>query len=93
MPGAPQFDDEFRERFRELLVWRRDVRLFQRARLPRGIVEELLGPHVWLLPWAANLALCQVTAPERRGQSGGSSSERFGGLWLVRRRQARLTRD
>ena len=35
--GKPMdFDDAFRARLRDLLVWRRDVRRFRRDPLPRG---------------------------------------------------------
>ena len=51
------FDAAFRQRLRELLVWRRDVRHFLRDPLPNGIIEELialacLAPSVGLSePW------------------------------------------
>jgi len=51
------FDAAFRERLRELLVWRRDVRRFVHDPLPTGIIEELiamacLAPSVGLSePW------------------------------------------
>jgi 5,6-dimethylbenzimidazole synthase len=53
----PDFDDAFRARLRELLTWRRDVRRFRRAALPRGTLERLiemacLAPSVGLSqPW------------------------------------------
>ena len=68
MPAAPHFDDEFRERFRDLLIWRRDVRRFQREPLPPGLLQELIGlaclaPSVGLSePWR----FVQVIAPDRR---------------------------
>jgi 5,6-dimethylbenzimidazole synthase len=68
--GAPHFDEPFRERFRDLLAWRRDVRRFQRTPLPPGLLRELLGlaclaPSVGLSePWR----FVQVNAPERREQ-------------------------
>jgi len=52
-----RFDVAFRERLRELLVWRRDVRRFLRDPLPIGKIEELialacLAPSVGLSePW------------------------------------------
>jgi 5,6-dimethylbenzimidazole synthase len=55
--GAPEFDSEFRERLCDLLRWRRDVRRFQRAALPEGAIERLIGlaclsPSVGLSePW------------------------------------------
>jgi 5,6-dimethylbenzimidazole synthase len=51
------FDDGFRARLRDLLVWRRDVRRFRRDPLPRGTLERLiqlacLAPSVGLSqPW------------------------------------------
>jgi 5,6-dimethylbenzimidazole synthase len=36
------FDDAFRNRLRELLVWRRDVRHFRREPLPSGTLEGLI---------------------------------------------------
>jgi 5,6-dimethylbenzimidazole synthase len=51
------FDDAFRERLRELILWRRDVRRFRRDPLPNGTVERLLelaslAPSVGLSqPW------------------------------------------
>ena len=58
-PTAVQqaFDQQFQSRFRDLLVWRRDVRRFQSRALPAGALEELLGlaclaPSVGLSePW------------------------------------------
>jgi 5,6-dimethylbenzimidazole synthase len=57
MPPAPQFNDDFRARLRELLTWRRDVREFRRDPLPDGAAERLietagLAPSVGLSqPW------------------------------------------
>jgi 5,6-dimethylbenzimidazole synthase len=54
---APQFDADFRERLRDLLRWRRDVRRFKRAKLLEGTIERLiatacLAPSVGLSePW------------------------------------------
>jgi 5,6-dimethylbenzimidazole synthase len=54
---APQFDEPFRARLRELLAWRRDVRHFRREPLPAGTLERLieyasLAPSVGLSqPW------------------------------------------
>ncbi len=54
---ATDFDDAFRARLRDLLVWRRDVRCFQRDPLPAGTLERLihlacLAPSVGLSqPW------------------------------------------
>src|SRR5438270_13885422 len=53
----PEFDAEFRERLRDLLRWRRDVRRFKRTKLPEGTIERLiatacLAPSVGLSePW------------------------------------------
>jgi 5,6-dimethylbenzimidazole synthase len=51
------FDEEFRVRLRDLLIWRRDVRRFRRDPLPVGTLERLfetacLAPSVGLCqPW------------------------------------------
>jgi 5,6-dimethylbenzimidazole synthase len=51
------FDDAFREKLGELLLWRRDVRHFRRNPLPAGTIERLLelatlAPSVGLSqPW------------------------------------------
>ena len=68
MSLAPQFDDAFRARLRDLLVWRRDVRRFCLDPLPDGAIERLLttaclAPSVGLSqPWRFVL----VEASERR---------------------------
>jgi 5,6-dimethylbenzimidazole synthase len=55
VPGT--FDDAFRERLRELLIWRRDVRRFRTEPLKPGTLERLieiacLAPSVGLSqPW------------------------------------------
>jgi 5,6-dimethylbenzimidazole synthase len=55
--NAPEFNPEFRERLRDLLKWRRDVRGFKRTKLPEGTIERLiaiacLAPSVGLSePW------------------------------------------
>jgi 5,6-dimethylbenzimidazole synthase len=56
--GKPaDFDDAFRARLRDLLIWRRDVRRFRRDPLPYGTLERLielacLAPSVGLSqPW------------------------------------------
>jgi len=56
-PASIAFDEAFRARLRDLLVWRRDVRRFRRDPLPAGVVDELielacLAPSVGLSqPW------------------------------------------
>ena len=56
-PTQLSFDNAFRERLRDLLVWRRDVRRFRREALPDGALEALielacLAPSVGLSqPW------------------------------------------
>jgi 5,6-dimethylbenzimidazole synthase len=53
----PEFDADFRDRFRQLLRWRRDVRHFKTDPLPDGLLEQLLAdaclaPSVGLSePW------------------------------------------
>src|SRR5262249_34372260 len=49
------FDDAFRARLRDLLVWRRDVRRFRRDPLPSGTLERMI--HVACL--APSLGLSQ----------------------------------
>ncbi|HLH88964.1 MAG TPA: 5,6-dimethylbenzimidazole synthase [Xanthobacteraceae bacterium] len=57
MTAAMDFDDDFRARLHDLLVWRRDVRRFRTAPLPAGTLERLiavacLAPSVGLSqPW------------------------------------------
>jgi 5,6-dimethylbenzimidazole synthase len=57
MDSLARFDDDFRRRFRELLIWRRDVRRFLTTPLPDGLLEDLLklaslAPSVGLSePW------------------------------------------
>ncbi len=57
MDQPPQFDEAFRDQLATLFVWRRDVRRFKTAALPKGTVERLLGaaclaPSVGLSePW------------------------------------------
>jgi len=52
-----EFDEDFRARLRDLIVWRRDVRRFRRDPLPAGAVDRLLelaalAPSVGLSqPW------------------------------------------
>lgn len=64
----PVFDDSFRARLRELLVWRRDVRRFRAEPLPEGTLERLiqaacLAPSVGLSqPWR----FVVVDSPARR---------------------------
>ena len=37
-----QFDDAFRTKLRDLLIWRRDVRRFRTDPLPSGTLERLI---------------------------------------------------
>jgi len=65
---APIFDESFRAKLRELLMWRRDVRRFRRDALPAGTLERLLeaaclAPSVGLSqPWRFVI----VDDPDRR---------------------------
>ena len=43
MPQPPEFDDSFRGRLHDLLVWRRDVRHFRTDALPPSTVEDLIA--------------------------------------------------
>jgi 5,6-dimethylbenzimidazole synthase len=67
-PSSGHFDQAFRDRLRDLLVWRRDVRRFRREPLPGGALEALielacLAPSVGLSqPWRFVI----VDDPERR---------------------------
>jgi 5,6-dimethylbenzimidazole synthase len=64
----PRFDEAFRERFAELVRWRRDVRRFRSDSVPEELIERLLSlatyaPSVGLSqPWRFAL----VESPERR---------------------------
>jgi 5,6-dimethylbenzimidazole synthase len=55
--APPQFDAAFRERFAELVRWRRDVRRFRSDPIPQALIEKLLAlashaPSVGLSqPW------------------------------------------
>jgi 5,6-dimethylbenzimidazole synthase len=55
--APPRFDETFRDRLHDLLVWRRDVRRFKRDVLPAGTLDRLietacLAPSVGLSqPW------------------------------------------
>lgn len=66
--GAPAFDAAFREQFKDLLTWRRDVRRFRPDPLPEGLLEHLLdlsclAPSVGLSqPWR----FVVVRGPHRR---------------------------
>jgi 5,6-dimethylbenzimidazole synthase len=68
--SAPEFDVEFRQKFAELLAWRRDVRKFRTEPLPEGSVERLLhfaclAPSVGLSqPWR----FVFVASPEKRAR-------------------------
>ncbi|WP_421994566.1 5,6-dimethylbenzimidazole synthase [Reyranella sp.] len=65
---TPCFDAEFRRQFRELVLWRRDVRRFRRDPIARERIDTLLevashAPSVGLSqPWR----FVYVEAPERR---------------------------
>ncbi len=62
------FDPQFRDQFRQLLRWRRDVRRFKPEPLPYGLLQEILewskfSPSVGLSePWR----FVRVTSPEIR---------------------------
>jgi 5,6-dimethylbenzimidazole synthase len=84
------FDDTFRARLRDLLVWRRDVRRFRRDLLPGGTLEALielacLAPSVGLSqPWrfvivddaAARTAIRQIFAACNADALNAQSRER-----------------
>jgi 5,6-dimethylbenzimidazole synthase len=68
MATHPQFDAAFRAEFRELVLWRRDVRRFRTDPIPRERIDTLLevashAPSVGLSqPWR----FVHVESPERR---------------------------
>jgi 5,6-dimethylbenzimidazole synthase len=68
MSRAPDFDEDFRARLRDLIIWRRDVRRFKREPLPDGALDRLLelaclAPSVGLSqPWR----FVVVDSPARR---------------------------
>jgi 5,6-dimethylbenzimidazole synthase len=68
--SLPDFDEDFRHRFRELIAWRRDVRRFQTRRLADGLLDVLLdiaclAPSVGnSQPWR----FVVVNDPERRAR-------------------------
>ncbi|MBV9265937.1 MAG: 5,6-dimethylbenzimidazole synthase [Acidobacteriaceae bacterium] len=70
MTGDQRFDAEFREQFRNLLRWRRDVRRFKPEPLPSGLLEEILelsrfAPSVGLSePWR----YVRISNPEIRAE-------------------------
>ena len=89
---AIAFDDAFRTRLRDLLVWRRDVRRFRRDPLPPGTLESLielacLAPSVGLSqPWrfvivderAVRAAICRNFATCNAQALASQSGERAG---------------
>ena len=66
--GPPQFDAAFREKFAELVRWRRDVRRFRADPIPPDLVARLFA----LASYAPSVGLSQpwrfvlVETPERR---------------------------
>jgi 5,6-dimethylbenzimidazole synthase len=70
MPAAPTFDAAFQNQFRNLLIWRRDVRHFQTQPLPPNLLTELVqlacfSPSVGLSePWR----FVQINSPTLRQQ-------------------------
>jgi len=89
---AIAFDDVFRSRLRDLLVWRRDVRRFRRDPLPPGSLENLiefacLAPSVGLSqPWrfvivdeaVTRAAICRNFAACNAQALAAQESERAG---------------
>ena len=69
-PSPRHFDREFRQSFRELILWRRDVRRFRRDPVDAGLIHQLLE----LASHAPSVGYCQpwrfvlVESTERRGQ-------------------------
>ena len=69
-PSPRHFDREFRQSFRELILWRRDVRRFRRDPVDAGLIHQLLD----LASHAPSVGYCQpwrfvlVESAERREQ-------------------------
>jgi 5,6-dimethylbenzimidazole synthase len=67
-PSPRQFDEEFRQSFRDLILWRRDVRRFRRDPIDAALMDSLLE----LASHAPSVGHCQpwrfvlVESPERR---------------------------
>ena len=67
-PGHLPFDSTFRATFRDLVLWRRDVRRFHRDPVPEALIDDLIelathAPSVGLSqPWR----FVKVKSPERR---------------------------
>ncbi|MBS0222231.1 MAG: 5,6-dimethylbenzimidazole synthase [Proteobacteria bacterium] len=67
-PGHLPFDATFRATFRDLVLWRRDVRRFRRDPVPEELLDNLIelathGPSVGLSqPWR----FVKVKSPQRR---------------------------
>ena len=70
MPDSERFDDQFRKQFRDLLLWRRDVRRFKPDPLPAGLLEEILR----LTSFAPSVGLSEgwryvlINRPEMRAE-------------------------
>lgn len=79
------FDDEFRESFRELLIWRRDVRKFRSCPLQEGLLEKLielttLAPSVGLSePWRFVRVVTPQTRAGVRAEFERSNAEALSG--------------
>lgn len=77
MTEPPRFDGAFRAAFRELVLWRRDVRRFRRDPVPRAQIDGLIAlaahaPSVGLSqPWR----FVHVESPERRRAVAASFAE------------------
>ena len=84
------FDDEFRARLRDLMVWRRDVRRFRTDPLPAGTLERLittacLAPSVGLSqPW--RFVIVDSPVPSTKRKSTGWISD------VMMRSRSRLNR-
>ena len=83
MAEAPDFDEAFRAKFAELLIWRRDVRHFETRPLPEGSIERLLGfaclaPSVGLSePWRFVLVDDPVRREAVRGNFKAANAQSF----------------
>ncbi len=79
-----EFDEGFRERLRDLIAWRRDVRRFRREPLPPGAVERLLelaalAPSVGLSqPWRFVLVEEEARRAAVREEFGRCNADALG---------------
>lgn len=84
-PSPPEFDAAFAEAFRDLLLWRRDVRRFRRdpvhPALVRSLIEDAcLAPSVGLCqPWRFVLVETETCRAAIRASFTRANAEALGG--------------